>query len=169
MTNHTLQRLLWTGVILTLGVTALDTRRIVPTVRTARPVIAPLIGFATGSGSAARRDSLDDFARHIADRDLFRLDRQPAAVAYGTVVAGVPGSATGRPSATATPHLIVSGIVGGPPWAALLDGIPGRDGSMLVRQGDTLAGFTVRAVRRTGVIITGMDTTWHLTLNTPWH
>jgi hypothetical protein len=44
----------------------------------------------------------------------------------------------------------------------MLDGIPGRQGSVLVHRGDTLAGLTVSAITRDTVTIRGADTTWRL-------
>jgi hypothetical protein len=61
------------------------------------------------------------------------------------------------------PPLAVSGIVG-PPWVALLDGVPGRDAPVLVRAGDRVGELRVTQVRRDGVVVVGMDTTWWLSL-----
>ncbi|MBX6330548.1 MAG: hypothetical protein IRY91_01740, partial [Gemmatimonadaceae bacterium] len=72
------------------------------------------------------------------------------------------------PPAPPKPALALAGLVGGPPWAALLDGVPGRDGTVLVHVGDTLGPLRVRSVSAAGVTISGMDTTWHLTLKRPW-
>ncbi len=66
------------------------------------------------------------------------------------------------------PKLALVGIVGGPPWVALLDGVPGQNGSALLHAGDTLAGLRVRTLGPNGVTITGLDTTWKLTLERPW-
>jgi hypothetical protein len=52
---------------------------------------------------------------------------------------------------------------------ALLDGVPGKSGSVLVHAGDTLAGLRVRSLGPNGITITGFDTTWKLTLKKPWH
>ena len=70
----------------------------------------------------------------------------------------------GQPMVAGKPKLILRGVLGGPPWDALIDGVPGHDGALVVRVGQTVAGFTVRAVRRDTVFIRGFDTTWALTL-----
>jgi hypothetical protein len=100
----------------------------------------------------------------IVTADLFRLARRPAAILYGadpmviSTVAPVPPK----------PRLTVSGILGGPPWDALLDGIPGTTTGVLVREGDTLSGLRIRRVTRDSVEVSGRDTTWHLGLKEVW-
>jgi hypothetical protein len=59
---------------------------------------------------------------------------------------------------------VLRGLVGGPPWNAILDGVPGHDGGFVVRAGDSVAGLKIRSVRRDGATIRGMDTTWILRL-----
>jgi hypothetical protein len=66
------------------------------------------------------------------------------------------------------PSLSLSGIVGGPPWVALLDGVPGRDGSMVLHAGDSIGGLKARAITSTTATISGFDTTWKLTVKRPW-
>jgi hypothetical protein len=97
-------------------------------------------------------------------RDPFRLERKPSGVPYGPSLDGAPPP----PPRPPRPTLVVAGIVGGPPWEALLEGIPGREGSALVRRGDTLSGLRVRSITRDTVRITGMDTTWTLTVRRAW-
>jgi hypothetical protein len=50
----------------------------------------------------------------------------------------------------------------------LLDSVPGRDGSVLVRKGDTLGGLRVRSIGRDTVIVQGVDSTWRLIVRQPW-
>jgi hypothetical protein len=103
-------------------------------------------------------------AELLVARDPFRLERRPAAVAYDPAKENAPPP----PPRPPRPTLVVTGIIGGPPWEALLEGIPGREGSVLVRRGDTLAGLRVRAVGRDSVRIVGMDTAWMLTVRRAW-
>jgi hypothetical protein len=63
---------------------------------------------------------------------------------------------------------VLRGIIGGPPWSAILEGIPGREGSVVLRRGDTIAALRVRAVRRDTVVVEGADTTWRLTVKRTW-
>ena len=109
---------------------------------------------------------LDSAATAITRSDPFRLERRPPSVAYGAEPEGA--STIPAPPKPAKPALALAGIVGGPPWAALIDGVPGRSGSVVVHAGDTLAGLRVRSLGLKGVTITGLDTTWILTLKRPW-
>jgi hypothetical protein len=112
-------------------------------------------------------DSLEKMAAHIAAHDPFRLDHHPASVPYRPGLDGVAAVAPLPPKPT-KPHLAVAGILGGPPWTALLDSVPGRDGSVLVRKGDTLGGLRIRSVGRDTVIVQGIDTLWNLVIKRPW-
>lgn len=107
-------------------------------------------------------DSLAVLTSRIIDRDAFRLDRKPAAIPYRVAGDSAITSAPTPPSVP-KPALALVGIVGGPPWAALVNGIPAHDGTVLVHAADTLSGLRIRAVSSGGVTITGLDTVWHLT------
>ncbi|MGH7649040.1 MAG: hypothetical protein ACREND_13050 [Gemmatimonadaceae bacterium] len=107
-------------------------------------------------------DSLAVLTSRIIDRDAFRLDRKPAAIAYRVAGDSAITSAELPPSVP-KPQLALVGIVGGPPWAALVNGVPAHDGTVLVHASDTLSGLRIRAVSPEGVTITGLDTVWHLT------
>jgi hypothetical protein len=107
-------------------------------------------------------DSLAVLTSHIVDGDAFRLDRKPAAVSYRSAGdTSVPIAPAAPP--IPKPALALVGIVGGPPWAALVNGIPAHDATMLVRARDTLGGLRIATVSGDGVTITGLDTVWHLT------
>lgn len=111
-------------------------------------------------------DSLAVLTARIVDSDVFRLDRKPADAAYGAT----PDSTANRAAMTAAaprPPLVLVGIVG-PPWRALLDGVPGHDGSMVLHAGQSVAGLRVRDVTATAATISGADTTWHLTVKRTW-
>ena len=155
-----LDPVLWAITVIALTVTAIEVTHLVALPR----VPAPAIWASADLTWPMHRDSLGENAARIVEHDPFRVERRPPDVAFGTQTGGA--SATNVSSAR--PQLTLSGIVGGPPWAALLNGVPGHDGTALVHTGDTLSGFTVLAVRATSVTISGMDTTWHLTVNDPW-
>ncbi|HEX6809096.1 MAG TPA: hypothetical protein VF118_14005 [Gemmatimonadaceae bacterium] len=132
-----------------------------------RPVAAPAPAIWPVSPPARTidPDSLAVLVEHITSADPFRLDRKPATVAYGapdTIAAHVAAQA-----AVARPPLVLVGIVG-PPWRALVNGIPGHDGSTVIRAGQTVAGLRVGAITATTTTITGMDTTWRLTVKRTW-
>jgi hypothetical protein len=102
-----------------------------------------------------------DIVRSVVSTDPFRLERRPSSVPFGTEppITPVPERLTAQ-----APH--VSGIVG-PPWRAALAGIAGRDASVLVATGDTLAGWRVVSVERDSVVIAARDTTWRLSVRRP--
>lgn len=112
-------------------------------------------------------DSLRAAAARVAEHDPFRLDHRPPAVPYRPEQEGGAQQAPPSPKPP-KPHPTLSGIVGGPPWSAILDSVPGRDGSVLVQKGDTLGGLKVRSVGRDTVIVQGADTVWKLTVKRPW-
>jgi hypothetical protein len=163
MMLHTLERGLWIAAVVVAAAGALAGWRAATT-----PPLPPPIAWAAPQLvlSLAPAETLSAAAAAAAAGDPFRLDRQPASAAYHPELEGIPP--VPPPPAPPKPPLAVAGIVGGPPWAALLDGVPGKEGSVLVRAGDTLAALTVRAVTPTTVTITGLDTTWRLSLKRPW-
>jgi hypothetical protein len=113
----------------------------------------PDVRTPTTSSSEEQRMELTD---SIIDHNLFRLAREPSSVPFES-------SATMSPSPLAPPAqrppLVLAGIVGGPPWEALLEGIPGREGSVVARTGEEIAGFVLVRVDRRGVTLRGHDTT----------
>src|SRR6185312_7696839 len=99
-------------------------------------------------------DSLGVLTARIVESDVFRLDRRPAALAYGSS----PDTLANRPvpaPAPPRPALVLVGIVG-PPWRVLLDA------------GQVMAGLRVREVTATGASISAADTTWHLAIKRTW-
>lgn len=163
MRRPTIESLLWTAAIALTAIAVLRTRAVsaeltgavqgaLPVTLTGQSAVA-----ARGLASPRMRDS-------IVERDPFRLERRPSAASYRLVEEPLVPQQPIPPK----PALSVTGIVGGPPWEALVEGIPGRQGSVLVRRGDTLGGLRVRALGRDTVTITGMDTTWNLTVRRAW-
>ena len=100
-------------------------------------------------------------------RNPFRLDRKPTDLRYNPWEPVRP-VATPAP-APARPPLALAGLLGGPPWNALIDGIPGRETGVLLQLGDSANGVRFVAVRGDTVVLSGFDTTWSLTARRPWH
>ena len=121
-------------------------------------------GVPAASQPSINTDSLNALADRIVSADAFRIARRPSPVPFGA--AADAGQAP--PPKPPKPPLVLSGIIGGPPWVAVLDGIPGHDQSVLVHDGDTLGGLRIRNVTRNHVLIVGLDTTWRLTVHQPW-
>ena len=161
MTTRVLAWACWGAIALTVGggvlaaTRARPTAPIVPRAAWGTPRIAPRL-----SG-----DSLAQLTARIVATDLFRVDRHPAAVAYRPGALTAVGAA---PAPVPKPNLAVAGIVG-PPWAAVLTGVPGHPTSVVVHPGDTLGGLRVRRITATAVTVTGVDTLWRLTVQQPWH
>lgn len=106
-------------------------------------------------------DTLAKAAERVVARDPFRLDRHPASVAFATTPSGMPGPIVPPQPAV---RLVLHGTIGGPPWKAILSGIPGHDGTTLMSTGDTLGGVLVRRVARDSVLVRVKDSTWTVTL-----
>ena len=102
-------------------------------------------------------DSVASAAAMVADHDPFRITHEPSDVSFGETVASPSRPATSRPT------LSLRGLVGaGGRWSAVILGVPGQPGTVLVTAGDTLAGLRVRRVTSTAVVIDALDTTWVL-------
>ena len=107
-------------------------------------------------------DSIATAADYVAANDPFRVSHRPASVPFG---AAAPSVIQGQPQ----PALALRGVVGTPRgWSAILSGIPGHDGTVLLRAGDTIAGLRVRRVAANSAVIQGRDTLWNLSLEVPW-
>jgi hypothetical protein len=72
-----------------------------------------------------------------------------------------------RPPAPPKPPLQLRGVIGGPPWDAVLEGVPGRQAGVVVRLGDHVGGLGIVALKRDTVVVEGFDTTWTLTIRRP--
>jgi hypothetical protein len=167
VSRASIERILWmvalvAGALAWSGVRAAE----VKTPRVRIPSMdAPAV--PRGYGQAA----LTDAERRVVDGDPFRLERHPASAAFQRQVAGMlPGG--GMPFAPPPPPrfrppLALTGIVG-PPWQALLEGIPNQQGAVVVRQGETYGDLRIRTVRPDLVVVQGPDTTWRLTLKPKW-
>jgi len=107
----------------------------------------------------------DSLAAVLVARDPFRVTRRPSNVVYDPVRLAQP--ATPPPP---KPVLVLVGIVwdSGRDPTALVEGLPSVDGPRPVRQGENIAGLRVKTIRPDRVVITGLDTTWTLTVREPW-
>jgi len=110
--------------------------------------------------TAARVASL---VRLMTQRTPFRASRKPAAVAFDP-----NPPAPQAPSNTPKPLLSLSGIVWGADPTAVIQGVPGIEGSKVVRSGDVVGGIRVSRIDRERVWLTGLDTAWTLAVRVPW-
>jgi len=123
------------------------------------------VGTAPASTTFQPQAQPESLVGALVGRDPFRVTRRPAAVLYDAVRLAQPAAPP-----TPKPVLALVGIVwdSGKDPTALVEGIPGADGPRPVRQGETIAGLRVRTIKQDRVLITGLDTTWTLTVREPW-
>lgn len=110
---------------------------------------------------AATRVNADSLIDVAAGRNPFRTSRSRATVAFdpsGQAGANQPPAAPPRPSP------VLAGIMLGASPAALIDGIPGSEGTRLLRQGESFGSYRVRELATDRVVLEGPDTTWVLRL-----
>lgn len=136
---------------------------------TAVPTLPPVAAADVPSASQPTPRDTSGLAAAAAAtrrRDPFRLERRPANVRYDPWAPVLPAGPT--PPAPRRPALALVGLLGGPPWQALVEGIPGREGGVLLRLGDSVNGFEFRTLRGDTVVVAGLDTTWTLTPRRAW-
>lgn len=109
--------------------------------------------------AAITADSLADAEDAIVTNDPFRLSNSPSAIRYEPAT---DGSGLLAPPQQPRPMLVLKAIVGGPPWQAVIDGIPGQPAGTVAQTGAKFDRLTIRAVTRDSVIVQGMDTSWVL-------
>lgn len=154
MIPRRLEHFVWLASLVLTGIAIVEMRRQLivlesPSLRQVKPP----------PGGTVRTVSLSDgqeqYSRVLAG-DLFQRERR--APERTTIhLEGTPQAA-----APAKPRLVLVGIIGGPPWTAIVDGLPGHDGGYVVSAGESIEGLTVRSVRRDGATVSGMDTIWTL-------
>ena len=138
-----------------------------------RLVASPLVGMALPpraeltpvAAALPRSMDPDSVGTLVARHDPFRMTRRPSAAVYDPVQLAQPAT----PPAP-KPALTLVGIVwdSGRDPTALLEGLPGVDGPRPVRQGESVGGLHVKTIKPDRVVITGLDTTWTLTVREPW-
>lgn len=105
-------------------------------------------------------------ATQLRDRNPFRLERTPTAVRFGSqTTVAEPGIEAVQPQ---RPNLELAGIVGGPPWFALVEGIPGREIGAILVPGQELNGIRLERLRGDTAVLAGLDTTWVLLPKRAW-
>ena len=102
-----------------------------------------------------------DAADLVVSNDPFRLTNTPALVRYDPQAEGAVAT-TSVAAPPSRPVMTLKAIVGGPPWQAIVDGLPGQPPGTVVRAGNAFDKLVARAVTRDSVVIQGPDTTWVL-------
>lgn len=125
---------------------------------------------APAEPALVRRERLSEAARTVAEGNPFRLDRAPAPSGFprpGEEGMYADAPPPYEPPPPPRPQLSVSGIAG-PPWRAVLEGVPEREGGVVVQRGDVLGELRIRDVTATTVVVAAPDTTWRLTVRRQW-
>jgi hypothetical protein len=134
----------------------------------ARPLVPVALADPSGNTTAVDRraavtEPSQDSVSAIVSRDPFRISRRPVIPAYDPLrLAEQQAPPPPRPS------LVLVGIVSGEMPLAVVEGLPGVDGSRVMRIGDQVAGLKLRQIGHNRAVIVGMDTTWVLEVREPW-
>lgn len=134
-----------------------------PLVRVASPAAT---GPAGVGGVPATVSVSDSLLAHAIRRPMFRPGRRPSPVPFDPE--HTAGSDAAVPPPNPKPPLLLSGIVWGIEPAAVLEGVPGFEGSIVVRRGERVSGIRVVRIERDRVVLRGLDTTWNLPVREPW-
>jgi hypothetical protein len=102
---------------------------------------------------------LADAEDATVSNDPFRLANAPASVRFDPAVEAESAS---PPVPVARPTLVLKAIIGGPPWQAVIDGIPGQPSGTIAGPGAHFDKLVIRSVTRDTVVVQGPDTTWSL-------
>ena len=125
------------------------------------PAAPPAVA-AIGATAVTVSDSL---VRQVIARTPFRAARSPAVRPYDLNHGAVEVVEAPQVS---RPRLTLAGIVWEPEPVAIIEGLPGGDGGRVVRRGEVVGGLKLKRIERNRVVITGLDTTWNLSVKEPW-
>ncbi len=130
--------------------------------RAASPPQLPRRRIALAHAATRPRPSdsvLADAEDATVSNDPFRLANVPASVRFDPAVEGESASPV---VPVARPTLVLKAIIGGPPWQAVIDGIPGQPPGTIAGPGARFDKLVIRSVTRDTVVVQGPDTTWSL-------
>jgi hypothetical protein len=144
-----------------LGVTASVRIAAGPIARVRLPRAADYDTSAQVSSSGSRITA--ESVAAVVSRDPFRIGRRPVLPAYDPL--RLTAQLAPPPP---KPTFILVGVVNGLAPSAVIEGLPGVEGSRVVRVGDVVAGLQIRKIMNGRVVIVGMDTTWVLEVREPW-
>ena len=135
-----------------------DLRAVVPApaLRSLQPAYVPFTA-----------DSIRAAADALIENDPFRISNTPPMRASSARTVAASTSAPPRPPAlaqTARVSVVLKAITGGPPWRAVLGGVPGRVGDQVLEPGARFADMELRSISRDSVAIATADSSWWLGL-----
>src|SRR5262249_38206102 len=132
-----------------------------PLVQVRLPVVADSVTVPTAAKTIPNIPT--ESVSAIQSHDPFRIGRRPTLPAYDPT-----RLAEQLAPPPPWPMLVLDGVMDGNPAAAVVEGLPGVEGSRVVRVGDVVGGLSIKEVANGRVVITGMDTTWVLQVREPW-
>lgn len=94
----------------------------------------------------------------------FRADRRPPAERYGVARVVSPSATPSVPK----PTLVLTGILWGSEPSAIIEGVPGSEGPVVVQPGQEFGPLRIIAIDSLGVVLRGLDTMWTLKVRQPW-
>lgn len=118
------------------------------------------VGSVRGAAAPPPDSLLGSAEELIVSNDPFRLSNTPPTVRFNPASDAAIGVGVSLP--VVRPTLSLKAIVGGPPWQAIVDGLPGVSPGTMIQPGAVFDKLAVRAVTRDSVIIQGPDTAWVL-------
>lgn len=125
----------------------------------------PLVDAAVApAAEPVARADVDSSVVSLRQRDPFRLKREPTNVPFGSEPPAAVAPDAPRPP---RPRLAVTGLAGGPPWTAVVEGVPGYENGLLMLMDEVAAGLRLDSVRGDTAFLSGFDTTWVLVLKRP--
>jgi hypothetical protein len=116
------------------------------------------------AAAGATRPPAADLAAVARRTTPFRMDRRPPDVRFGVA----PPVTAPAPPPAPKPTLALSGILWGREPMAIVEGVPGREGPVVIRPGDRVGPLEVVRIEADRVRIRGLDTAWTLTVREPW-
>jgi hypothetical protein len=148
---------LWILAFLGLTATTIARSRRIAAVSTNALTIPPLRSVALALSSVQLDSAVVDFV----DGDPFRLTNQPSRVRYNALPTETAADAPAI-ARDPRPTMTLRAVAGGPPWQALIEGIPGRGQPTLVRPGSVIEKVIIRLITRDSVVVRTGDTTFVL-------
>jgi hypothetical protein len=110
--------------------------------------------------------SVRSAAIELQNRNPFRMERSPTSTRFGSME--VAPAADVAEAHVSRPNLVLAGVIGGPPWFALVEGIPGREAGVALMQGEEVNGFRLVRLRGDTAVLSGLNTTWVLLPKQVW-
>jgi hypothetical protein len=110
-------------------------------------------------------DPLAPFRRLATSGSPFRTSRQLPRVRFGDASL-LPPAPTAPPSPR--PRPVLTGILWGQEPAAILEGMPGVEGAVVLRRGEVAGGLRLVKIAPDGAELRDADTSWTLSVRQPW-